>query len=38
MTIEDIKADICQGIPANIPPKKEYDPTVNHAPKRKEIL
>lgn len=38
MTIEDIKSDICQGIPANIPPKKEYDPTVNHAPKRKEIL
>jgi len=38
MTIEDIKADICQGIPVTIPPKKEYDPEVNHAPKRKEIL
>ena len=38
MTIEDIKADICQGIPAEIPPKKAYDPNINHAPKRKEIL
>ena len=38
MTKEDIKADISQGIPNSIPPKKSYDPTVNHAPKRKEIL
>ncbi|MBD3638644.1 MAG: urocanate hydratase [Crocinitomicaceae bacterium] len=38
MTIEDIKADICQGIPSEIPPKKEYDPSINHAPKRKDIL
>lgn len=32
------KEQILAGIPAIIPPKKEYDPTVNHAPKRKEIL
>ena len=29
---------IQQGIPDTIPPKKEYDSLVNHAPKRKEIL
>jgi urocanate hydratase len=38
MTIEDIKADICQGIPTTIPPAKVYDPSINHAPKRKDIL
>lgn len=30
--------DIIQGIPTQIPAKKEYDPIINHAPKRKEIL
>jgi urocanate hydratase len=30
--------DIQQGIPTEIPAKKAFDPTVNHAPKRKEIL
>jgi len=30
--------DIQQGIPTIIPAKKAFDPTVNHAPKRKEIL
>ena len=29
---------IKQGIPNNLPPKKEYDLSKNHAPKRKEIL
>jgi urocanate hydratase len=29
---------IQQGIPDVLPPKKEYDSSVNHAPKRKEIL
>lgn len=38
MTIEEIKEDISLGVPSKIPPKKEYDPNVNHAPKRKEIL
>jgi urocanate hydratase len=38
MTNEAFKQDIIQGIPSVIPPKKEYDPTINHAPKRKEIL
>ena len=30
--------EILQGIPAQLPPKALYDATINHAPKRKEIL
>lgn len=29
---------ILQGIPQELPTKKDYDPSINHAPKRKEIL
>jgi urocanate hydratase len=32
------KDAIREGIPAVLPPKKSYDPLINHAPKRKEIL
>ena len=32
------KEQIKQGIPSVLPSKKEYDTTINHAPKRKEIL
>ncbi|CAM1346328.1 urocanate hydratase [Tenacibaculum crassostreae] len=32
------KEQIQQGIPTILPHKKEYDTTINHAPKRKEIL
>jgi urocanate hydratase len=32
------KEEIIQGIPGQLPPLKEYDPEVNHAPKRKQIL
>jgi len=32
------KEQIQQGIPSILPPKKRYDPAINHAPKRKEIL
>ncbi|MHC0442970.1 urocanate hydratase [Flavobacterium sp. 3-210] len=32
------KEQIQQGIPNILPQKKEYDPAINHAPKRKEIL
>lgn len=35
MTFQEL---IQQGIPNELPAKKEYDPTVSHAPKRKEIL
>lgn len=38
MNSETFKALIKQGIPETIPPKKEYDPSINHAPKRKDIL
>lgn len=29
---------ICAGIPAEIPAARQYDPTINHAPRRKQIL
>lgn len=32
------KEQISQGIPNELPAKKAYDPAINHAPKRKEIL
>lgn len=38
MTVQEFQDDIRQGIPAVLPAAKAYDPAVNHAPKRKEIL
>jgi urocanate hydratase len=38
MTIEAFHSDIMQGIPAKVPAKKVYEPAINHAPKRKDIL
>ena len=32
------KETILQGIPDELPPAKPFDPAINHAPKRKEIL
>jgi hypothetical protein len=29
---------ILRGIPDQLPPLKPYDPNINHAPRRKEIL
>lgn len=34
----DFKATILQGIPEDLPSAPVYDPSVNHAPKRKDIL
>lgn len=34
----DFKSQILQGIPSLLPPKKNYTPNANHAPKRKDIL
>ena len=34
----NFKTHILQGIPSELPPKKEYTIKANHAPKRKEIL
>lgn len=38
MSTLSFKEAIRQGIPSVLPPKKAYDPNVNHAPKRKKIL
>ncbi|MCQ2286601.1 MAG: urocanate hydratase [Bacteroidales bacterium] len=38
MTIEEFQAELRQGIPEELPAPKPYDTTVNHAPKRKDIL
>ena len=38
MNTQDFQQHILQGIPAELPPIKEYDSTINHAPKRKAIL
>jgi urocanate hydratase len=36
--MSDFKMELIQGVPRVIPPKKSYDLSVNHAPKRKQIL
>ena len=38
MTLEEFKKDITAGIPDPLPAPREYDHTVNHAPRRKDIL
>jgi urocanate hydratase len=38
MNSEEFKKSILVGIPDEIPPILEYDTTVNHAPRRKDIL
>ena len=38
MTTAEFQQEIRQGIPATLPPMPKYDPDINHAPKRKDIL
>ena len=38
MTNEQFCKEIQQGIPETLPEMPAYDTTINHAPKRKEIL
>ena len=38
MTKEEFIADICGGIPEELPELQAYDTEINHAPKRKDIL
>lgn len=38
MTQKEFKAKIAEGIPLYLPPAKEYNKNINHAPKRKDIL
>lgn len=37
-TVKSFKEQIKEGIPSSLPEKKPYDPDLNHAPKRKDIL
>lgn len=38
MTLKEFQDDIRGGIPAVLPEPQEWDPNVNHAPRRKDIL
>jgi len=38
MTITEFRKIISKGIPSELPPLKPYDPSINHAPKRKDLL
>jgi urocanate hydratase len=38
MTTLEFKKLVSEGIPEELPEKKPYDPLINHAPKRKDIL
>ena len=38
MTLEEFQADIRAGIPDILPEPKPYDTSINHAPRRKDIL
>ncbi len=38
MSSTAFKTAVREGIPASLPPEKPYDPSFNHAPRRKDIL
>ncbi|WP_455510373.1 urocanate hydratase [Butyricimonas paravirosa] len=38
MTLQEFQQSIREGIPAELPAPKPFDPEINHAPKRKDIL
>ena len=38
MTLQEFQADIRAGIPDYLPEPQAYDPNINHAPRRKDIL
>ena len=38
MTTEEFQREIRMGIPATLPEPMPYDPSINHAPRRKDIL
>ena len=38
MTLQEFQADIRAGIPDYLPEPQAYDPDINHAPRRKDIL
>ena len=38
MTIAEFRKHVAEGIPSDLPPVKPYDSSINHAPRRKDIL
>lgn len=38
MTLSEFQHELCQGIPSTLPEMQPWDDSVNHAPKRKDIL
>jgi len=38
MSVTEFQKQILRGIPSELPLQKRYDPNINHAPKRKDIL
>ncbi len=38
MESNDFKQAVLQGIPSELPPARPYEPEINHAPRRKDIL
>ena len=38
MNLKEFQQAIREGIPAELPAPKPYDPEINHAPKRKDIF
>ena len=38
MTLAEFQHELCQGIPSTLPEMQPWDDSVNHAPKRKDIL
>ena len=38
MTESEFRKDILEGIPDDLPPARPFNPDVNHAPRRKEVL
>lgn len=38
MTLEEFQQSIREGIPVELPAPQSYDPEINHAPKRKDVL
>jgi len=38
MTLAEFQSELQEGIPSVLPPKQVVDPSLNHAPKRKDIL
>ena len=38
MSLTAFHNEILEGVPVSIPAKTDFDPAINHAPKRKEIL